>query len=70
MEIDTASVELFLYEDRNPVHSEHGRKGTAGLYQEEEAGKFRVWIEASNLTDPLGNFARRICKGSGFAAPI
>lgn len=56
MNIDAATVELFLYEDRNPVHDEQGRKGTAGLYQE-EAGKFRVWVEASNLTEAIGMVA-------------
>lgn len=49
--IDPESVELVLYEDRNPVHEGRWRQGTAGLY--EEQGKFRIWVEAANLDDPL-----------------
>lgn len=52
MDINPATVELSLYEDRNPVHDARGRNGTAGLFQP-EAGKFRIWIEVSNLSDPL-----------------
>jgi hypothetical protein len=52
MGVDPQSIELALYEDRNPVHDEHGRQGTAGLY---EGGQdhYRVWVEVGNLDDPL-----------------
>lgn len=53
MELDSRTVELHLYQDRNVVHDEHGRLGTAGVY-DEASGMYRVWIEASNLGDPLG----------------
>jgi hypothetical protein len=53
MDIDPGTVELSLYQDRNPVHEEQWRQGTAGLYHP-EAGKFRVWVEVANLDDPLG----------------
>jgi hypothetical protein len=52
MGIGPETVEMSLYQDRNPVYDAEGRRGTAGLYHE-EAGKFHVWIEASNLGDPL-----------------
>jgi hypothetical protein len=52
MGIDAASIELSLYEDRNPVYDGHWREGTAGLYHP-EAGKFRIWVEVTNLADPL-----------------
>lgn len=46
------TVELSLYQDCNPVYDGGLRQGTAGLYHEED-GRFRIWIEASNLSDPL-----------------
>jgi hypothetical protein len=52
MEIDPATVELSLYEDRNPVYEGEWRHGTAGLYHP-EGGKFRIWVEVGNLNDPL-----------------
>src|SRR5262249_33934531 len=52
MGIDPASIELSLYEDRNPVHEGQWRRGTAGLYHP-EGGKFRIWVEVTNLNDPL-----------------
>ncbi len=52
MDINPGTVELSLYEDRNPVHNVQGRQVTAGLYHP-EAEKFRIWIEISNLSDPL-----------------
>jgi hypothetical protein len=52
MGIGPATVELSLYEDRNPVYEGEWRQGTAGLYHP-EAGKFRVWVEVGNLSDPL-----------------
>jgi hypothetical protein len=51
--IDPGTVELSVYEDRNPVHGGQWRQGTAGLYHA-EAGRFLVGVEASNLDDPLG----------------
>jgi hypothetical protein len=53
MDIPPETVELSLYQDRNPVHEGDWRQGTAGLYHE-EAGRFRIWVEVSNLGDPLG----------------
>jgi uncharacterized protein YjbI with pentapeptide repeats len=53
MGIAPETVELSIFEDRNPVHDGQGRLGTAGLYHE-EAGKFRIWVEVGNLDDPLG----------------
>jgi hypothetical protein len=52
MGIDPGTVELSIYEDRNPVFEGEWRQGTAGLYHEEE-GRFRVWVEVANLDDPL-----------------
>jgi hypothetical protein len=48
VEIDPTSVELHLYEDRNP----HLNRRTAGLYEAVQ-GKYRIWVEANNLDDPL-----------------
>jgi len=56
MDIDPATVEFSLYEDRNPVYEGQWRQGTAGLYHP-EAGKFRIWIEVTNLADPLAMVA-------------
>lgn len=53
MGIDPATVELSLYQDRNPVHEGRWRQGTAGLYHP-DGDKFRVWVEVANLDDPLG----------------
>lgn len=52
MGIDPNSVELSLYEDRPTVYEGGWRRGTAGRYQP-DAGKYRIWIEVSNLSDPL-----------------
>jgi hypothetical protein len=52
MDIDPATVELSLYEDRNPVRTGEWRHGTAGLYHP-EGGKFRIGVESANLHDPL-----------------
>jgi hypothetical protein len=52
MDIDPATVELSLYEDRNPVYEGGWRHGTAGLYHP-DGGKFRIWVEVANLADPL-----------------
>jgi hypothetical protein len=52
MDIDPATVEMSLYEDRNPVYGEGWRHGTAGLYHP-EGGKFRICVEVANLDDPL-----------------
>lgn len=45
-------MSLSLYEDRNPVHNADGSQGSAGFYHP-EGGKFRIWVEANNLGDPL-----------------
>jgi len=52
MAVDPRTVALGLYEDNTPAYDGHWRKGTAGLYQANR-GKFRIWIEISNLDDPL-----------------
>ena len=52
MEIEPDTVELSLYEDRNPVYEGEWRHGAAGLYHK-EADKFRVWVEVSGLNDPM-----------------
>lgn len=52
MDIDPATVELSLYEDRNPVYEGNFRQGTAGLYHSEQ-DQFRIWVEVKNLDDPL-----------------
>lgn len=55
MDVDPATVELSLYQDRNPVR-EGDWKGTAGLYHPED-GHFRIWLEEGNLADPMGMVA-------------
>ena len=52
MGIDAATIDLILYEDSTPSYEGHWRESTAGLYQAHEV-KFRIWIEVSNLDDPL-----------------
>lgn len=52
MEIDPATVELSLFEDRNPVHDGEWRHGASGIYHP-DGDTFRIWLEASNLADPL-----------------
>lgn len=56
MGLDPDSVVMSLYDDQGPVAGhpffDGRRHGTAGLYHA-EGGRFRVWIEATNLADPL-----------------
>lgn len=52
MDIDPGTIEMSLYDDQSPVHEGGMRHGAAGLYHS-EAGRFRIWIEYSNLDDPL-----------------
>jgi Pentapeptide repeats (8 copies) len=53
MDIDPQAVELILYqENRSLVDSAGQHQGTAGLY-EEQNGKSRIWIEHTNIVDPL-----------------
>jgi hypothetical protein len=56
MDIDPATVEMSLYEDRDPLYEGEWRHGTAGLYHA-EGGKFRIWVEVGNLDDPLAMVA-------------
>lgn len=60
MDLDPACVEMSIYDDQDPLtdHPMFGGKsqGTAGLYHA-EGDKFRIWIEATNLNDPLGMVA-------------
>lgn len=52
MGIDPDTILISFYEDRNPVYEGHFLARTSGLYHPEN-GKFRVWVEVSNLDDPL-----------------
>jgi hypothetical protein len=52
MGIDPATIELILYEDNTPSYEGHWRESTDGLYQS-HGDRFRIWIEVSNLDDPL-----------------
>jgi hypothetical protein len=61
MGLNPGCVEMSLYDDQAPLsgHPMLGGQwhaGTAGLYQP-EGGKFRIWVEATNLDDPLGMVA-------------
>ena len=56
MDVDPATVELSLFQDRNPVHDGEWRHGAAGLYHP-DGDKFRIWVEAANLNDPLAMIA-------------
>jgi hypothetical protein len=60
MGIDPGCIEMSLYDDQSPLadHPMFGGRsqGTAGLYQP-EGGRYRIWIEATNLDDPLGMVA-------------
>jgi hypothetical protein len=57
MGIDPGCIEMCLYDDQAPLvnHPMFGGRseGTAGLYQS-VGGRFRIWVEAANLSDPLG----------------
>lgn len=53
MGLDPATIELSLYDERESVHLEGWRSGTAGLYEPED-GRYRIWVEASGLDDPAG----------------
>jgi hypothetical protein len=53
MGVSSRTVELCFYRDTNPIHTGRQRQGTAGLYEEHQ-GAYRIWIEESNLADPLG----------------
>jgi hypothetical protein len=57
MGLDPGCVELSLYDDHSPLAGQRGFEGqwqgTAGLYHP-ESGRFRVWVESENLSDPLG----------------
>lgn len=56
MGLDPATIDMSLYADRNPVHTERGREGTAGLYHP-EGNRFRIWIEVGNLDHPMAMLA-------------
>ena len=53
MGIQGKTIDLEFFQDRNPVSDGEYQHGAAGLYQENE-GRFLVWVEMSNLGDPLG----------------
>ncbi len=50
MDVDPNLVEMSIFEDRNPVND--GYPDVAGLYHA-ASGRFRVWLEETNLHDPL-----------------
>ncbi len=52
MDIDPATIEMSLYKDRNPAQVGKFTEGTAGLYHR-DGDKFRIWVEITNLNDPL-----------------
>jgi hypothetical protein len=56
MGIDANTIDLIIYQDNTPSYEGHWRQATAGLYQAHQ-GKFRIWIEVSNLDDPLAMVA-------------
>jgi hypothetical protein len=52
MDLDPTNIDMSLYADGQPAFDGQWRHGTAGLYQQER-GRFRIWVEAANLDDPL-----------------
>lgn len=61
MGVDPSAVEMSLYAEGdptagNPIFGGGLRDGTAGLYHP-EGGRYRVWVEAANLDDPLAMVA-------------
>jgi hypothetical protein len=52
MGIDPSTIEFKVYADDNPVFDGKFQQRTLGLYESEE-GTFRIWVEYSNLADPL-----------------
>jgi len=53
MDLDSSTIELSFYQERRPILEEGWRDGTAGLYHR-DGDRFRIWVEWSNLRDPLG----------------
>ncbi len=60
MDVDPGCIEMSLYSDQGPLAGhpmfEGQWQGTTGLYHP-EGDKFRVWLEAANLHDPLAMVA-------------
>lgn len=52
MKIDPTTVELSLYEEREPRYEGVRQRGTAGVYHS-EGTKFRIWLEVASLNNPL-----------------
>ncbi len=53
MRVPPGAVELHFYSEQGPLsHLEGKHDGSAGLYVEGEQG-FQIWLEVSNLEDPL-----------------
>lgn len=51
MDVDPLTVELCFYEDEPPVLEEGSYQGSPGLFDRRD-GRFRIWLEISNLADP------------------
>jgi hypothetical protein len=61
MRLDPTTIRMSLYDESdpnagNPIFSGQRQQGTAGLYQP-EGRYYRIWIEVSNLHDPLALIA-------------
>ena len=50
MDIDRRQVELAFYQEANSSFM----ASTLGMYEQTSEGKYRVWVEVTSLTDPLG----------------
>jgi hypothetical protein len=61
MGIGPSTIRMSLYDEsdpmaENPIFGGQRREGTAGLYHP-EGGRYRIWVEAANLHDPLAMVA-------------
>lgn len=51
MEVNPDTLEIHYYEEtRNPLADQH--QGSAGMYLQNDKGKFEIWLEVTNLHDP------------------
>lgn len=51
MEIDPDTLEVHYYEEKQNLLTEKFQ-GTAGVYVENDLGKFEIWLEVAQTTDP------------------
>lgn len=56
VDLDPTMVDMFLFQDRDPIHIEGWWKGAAELYRPDES-RYQIWIEVDNLKDPLAMLA-------------